>query len=103
VTAAVAEYNAQVPAGITARSHAQVTALFGGLPLMAPGVVPVSQWRPAGPGHAAGDVAADIYAGLATTGPPPITAAGRSAAGQTPGAGHDRPPCPGLRRPPRQR
>jgi hypothetical protein len=64
VTAAVAAYNAQVPAGITARSHAQVTALFGGLALIPPGVVPVSEWRPAGaPVHA---VSADMYAGLAT-------------------------------------
>jgi SAM-dependent methyltransferase len=49
VTSGVGAYNALVPAGITARSHAQVTALFGGLPLVAPGVVPVSEWRP---GHA---------------------------------------------------
>jgi hypothetical protein len=76
VAAGVAAFNAQVPAGITARSHAQVTALFGGLPLMAPGVVPVSEWRPAGPGHVPGGaVTADVYAGLATTGPPAITAA----------------------------
>jgi len=47
VTAGVAAYNALVPAGITARTHAEVTALFGGLPLVAPGVVPVSEWRPA--------------------------------------------------------
>jgi hypothetical protein len=87
VTAAVAEYNALVPAGITARSHAQVTALFGGLALMAPGVVPVGEWRPAGPGHApAGDVSADVYAGLATTGPPAIArVAGGPTAGQTSG------------------
>ena len=65
VTAAVAAYNALVPAGITARSHAQVTALFGGLPLVAPGIVPVSEWRPAhAPVHG---VSADLYAGLATT------------------------------------
>jgi len=65
VTAGVAAYNALVPAGITARSHAQVTALFGGLPLVAPGVVPVLEWRP---GHApVHGVSADMYAGLATT------------------------------------
>jgi hypothetical protein len=65
VTAGVAAYNALVPAGITARRHAQVTALFCGLPLVAPGVVPVAEWRPAHlgqPGHAA-----DVYAGLAQT------------------------------------
>jgi len=65
VTAGVAVYNALVPAGITARSHAQVTALFGGLRLVAPGIVPVSEWRP---GHApVHSVSADLYAGLAST------------------------------------
>jgi SAM-dependent methyltransferase len=65
VGAGVAAYNALVPAGITARSHAQVTALFGGLPLVPPGVVPVTEWRP---GHApVHGVSADLYAGVATT------------------------------------
>ena len=64
VAAGVAAYNALVPAGITARTHAEVTALFGGLPLVPPGVVPVSEWRP---GHApVRGVSADVYAGLAT-------------------------------------
>jgi hypothetical protein len=64
VAAGVYAYNALVPAGITARSHAQVTALFGGLPLVPPGVVPVSEWRP---GHApVRGVSADVYAGLVT-------------------------------------
>jgi SAM-dependent methyltransferase len=67
VAAGVDAYNALVPAGITARSHAQVTALFGGLALVAPGVVPVSEWRP---DHGPHDARADIYAGLATTGRP---------------------------------
>ncbi|HEY7143834.1 MAG TPA: SAM-dependent methyltransferase [Streptosporangiaceae bacterium] len=63
VLAGVAAYNARVPAGITARSHAQVSALLGGLGLVPPGVVPVTEWRPghAGwPGHGA-----DLYAGVA--------------------------------------
>jgi hypothetical protein len=63
VTAGVAAYNALVPAGITARNHAQVSALFGRLGLVPPGVVPVTEWRPghAGwPGHGG-----DLYAGLA--------------------------------------
>ncbi len=58
-------YNALVPIGITARTHAQVTALLGGLPLVAPGVVPVTEWRPdfrARPGQGV-----DMYAGMATT------------------------------------
>jgi hypothetical protein len=46
VAAATAAYNSQVSAPVTARSHAQVTGLFGGLPLLAPGVVPVTEWRP---------------------------------------------------------
>jgi hypothetical protein len=28
------------------RSHAQVTELLGGLSLVPPGIVPVSEWRP---------------------------------------------------------
>jgi S-adenosyl methyltransferase len=65
VASGVAAYNALVPAGITARTHAQVTTVFGGLPLVPPGVVPVTEWRPdhtARPGQGA-----DLYAGLATT------------------------------------
>jgi S-adenosyl methyltransferase len=65
VAAGVAAYNALVPAGITARSHAEVTALFGGLALVPPGVVPVTEWRPDhAPVHG---VSADIYAGIAIT------------------------------------
>jgi len=66
VGAGVAAYNALVPAGITARTHREVTGLFGGLSLVAPGVVPVSEWRPE---HApARGVSPDVYAGLAVTG-----------------------------------
>jgi SAM-dependent methyltransferase len=64
VASGVAAYNALVPAGITARTHREVTALFGGLALVPPGVVPVSEWRP---DHApARGVSADVYAALAT-------------------------------------
>ena len=64
VSSAVAAYNALVPAQITARSHAEVTALIGRLSLVAPGVVPVSEWRPYhAPLHG---VSTDVYAGLAT-------------------------------------
>jgi O-methyltransferase involved in polyketide biosynthesis len=64
VGAGVAAYNALVPAAITARTHREVTALLGGLSLVAPGVVPVSEWRP---DHApVRGVSADVYAGLAT-------------------------------------
>ena len=64
VGAGVAAYNALVPAAITARTHREVTGLFGGLSLIPPGVVPVSEWRPTNtPVHG---VSADVYAGLAT-------------------------------------
>ena len=64
VSSAMAAYNALVPAQITARSHAEVTGLIGRLSLVAPGVVPVSEWRPDhAPLHG---VSADVYAGLAT-------------------------------------
>jgi O-methyltransferase involved in polyketide biosynthesis len=46
VTAAAAAYNTLAPVPVNPRTHAQVTTLFGGLPLVAPGVVPVSEWRP---------------------------------------------------------
>ena len=66
VASGVAAYNEVVPGGITARSHAQVTALLGGLSLVPPGVVPVSEWRP-GPGTVRQP--ADLYAALAATRP----------------------------------
>ena len=70
VTAAAQAYNTLAPVPVTPRTHAQVTGLFGGLRLVAPGVVTVSEWRP---GHA-GEVTApaDLYGGLAT-----IAAGGR--------------------------
>jgi S-adenosyl methyltransferase len=64
VASGVAAYNALVPTDITARTHREVTALFGGLALIPPGVVPVSEWRP---DHASvRGVSTDMYAGLAT-------------------------------------
>jgi S-adenosyl methyltransferase len=66
VNSGVAAYNALVPAGITARTHAEVTALFGGLRLVPPGVVPVSEWRH--DSHDCFGQPADVYAGLAVTG-----------------------------------
>jgi hypothetical protein len=65
VTAATTAYNAQVPVPVTPRTHTGVTGLFGGLPLVAPGVVPVPQWRPSVMGlpHR---MTADLYGGLAT-------------------------------------
>jgi len=67
VGAAVGAYNAAVPGGVIPRSHAEVTALFGGLPLVPPGVVPLTEWRPT---SATGPAAcADLYAGMARTPP----------------------------------
>jgi hypothetical protein len=62
IGAAAAAYNARVSAPVTPRTHAQVTGLFGGLSLLAPGVVPVSEWR-----TPAGDAAqpCDLYGGVA--------------------------------------
>ena len=65
VTAAADAYNALAPLPVTARTHTEVTALFGSLPLVAPGVVPVSEWRPNAPVQPAQP--ADLYAGLART------------------------------------
>jgi trans-aconitate methyltransferase len=54
-------YNKAVPTPVIARTHAEVTGMFAGLRLVAPGVVPVSEWR--------SDVVArqvvDLYAGAA--------------------------------------
>ncbi len=58
----MAAYNALVPTSIYARSHAQVTELFGDLSLVPPGVVPVSEWRP---DTTAPKKVADVYAGVA--------------------------------------
>jgi SAM-dependent methyltransferase len=65
VAAAVTAYNAQASVPVAPRTHAGVTGLFGGLPLVAPGVVPVIEWRPsvAGLPHR---MTADLYAGLAS-------------------------------------
>jgi hypothetical protein len=54
-------YNALVPTKVVARTHAQVTGLFAGFPLIAPGVVPVSEWRP----DTIARPVTDIYGGLA--------------------------------------
>jgi hypothetical protein len=74
VTAVITVYNTAVPAPpVTARSHAEVTALLGGLPLVPPGVVPVTEWRPAAPAAGPATSPADLYVGIART--PPHTCA----------------------------
>jgi SAM-dependent methyltransferase len=65
VHAAAAAYNtvAPAPVAVTPRTHEQVTGLFGGLPLLEPGVVPVTGWRPTSPlPHRQ---PCDLYAGVA--------------------------------------
>jgi SAM-dependent methyltransferase len=63
VTAAVEVYNTLVPTALVPRSHAQVSGLFGGLPLVPPGVVPITEWRPDTISRLPN--AADLYAGVA--------------------------------------
>src|SRR5262249_50282680 len=65
VAAGVAAYNALVPTTLIPRSHVQVSALFGGLPLVPPGVVPLIEWRPTPPDRSSWH--ADMYAGAAYT------------------------------------
>ncbi len=60
---ATAAYNSLAPVPVTTRSDSQVAARFGGLPLVAPGVVRVSELR-AGPGNPFPQPA-DLYGGLA--------------------------------------
>jgi trans-aconitate methyltransferase len=63
VSDAMDAYNQAVPTPVIARTHAQVTKLFAGLPLVAPGVVPVSEWRP----DAIVRQVVDLYGGVART------------------------------------
>jgi S-adenosyl methyltransferase len=65
VSGGVDAYNKLVPTPVIARTHAQVTGLFAGLPLVAPGVVPVSEWRP----EVIVRQVVDLYAGIARTRP----------------------------------
>jgi hypothetical protein len=48
VMTAARAYNEMAPDPVTARSQAQVKALFGGHRLIEPGLVAVNQWRPGG-------------------------------------------------------
>src|SRR5262249_59762280 len=67
VAAGVATYNSLVPTALNPRSHTQVSALFGGLPLVPPGGVPITEWRPTLGCPSARYV--DMYAGAACTPP----------------------------------
>jgi hypothetical protein len=63
VSAGVSAYNSLVPTALVPRNHGQVSAMFAQLSLVPPGVVPLTEWRPAhvglSPQHA------DMYAGVA--------------------------------------
>jgi SAM-dependent methyltransferase len=63
VEAGVSAYNALVPAALIPRTHSQVSAMFVGLPLVPPGVVPLTEWRPA-PAYPSSR-SSDMYAGVA--------------------------------------
>jgi O-methyltransferase involved in polyketide biosynthesis len=63
VRAAAQAYNARAAVPVTPRTHAQVTALLGGLPLVPPGVVRVTEWRADRDSPAGQPV--DLYAALA--------------------------------------
>ncbi len=65
VTAGVEAYNTLVPQPITPRTLAQVAALFAGLPLTPPGVVPLTGWHPDLRDPSPPDC--DLYAGVART------------------------------------
>jgi S-adenosyl methyltransferase len=65
VAAGVDAYNTLVPQPLTPRTLAQVTGLFAGLPLLAPGVVPLTRWHPDLRDPSPPDC--DLYAGVART------------------------------------
>jgi S-adenosyl methyltransferase len=76
VAAATAAYNTNAPVPVTARTHTQVSELFGELPLLAPGVAPITDWRPG-----ISDPfpqPADLYAGVARIPQPAASMGGRA-------------------------
>jgi hypothetical protein len=63
VGAGVSAYNTLVPTALIPRTHSRVSALFAGLPLVPPGVVPLTEWRPVPVGPS--PWTSDMYAGVA--------------------------------------
>lgn len=61
VSGGVQAYNGLVPTPVIPRGQAQVTGLFAGQSLIAPGVVPISEWRP----DSMARPVTDLYAGVA--------------------------------------
>jgi S-adenosyl methyltransferase len=60
-------WNMMSPLHVTLRSRAEVAGIIAGLDLVEPGLVPVSEWRPA-PGAARPGLSAPVYAVLASKG-----------------------------------
>jgi S-adenosyl methyltransferase len=65
VTAAARAYNERAAVPVTARSHSQVSELFSGYQLVAPGIVPITSWRRDQIDGA--EQVADLYGGIALT------------------------------------
>jgi len=63
VCGAAEVYNKVVSTPVMPRSHTEVSGLFAGLPLVAPGMVPVNEWRP----DAIARQVVDLYGGVART------------------------------------
>jgi S-adenosyl methyltransferase len=63
VSAGVSAYNSLVPTALVPRNHGQVSSMFAQLSLVPPGVVPLTEWRPAHVGLSRQH--ADMYAGVA--------------------------------------
>jgi SAM-dependent methyltransferase len=63
VSAGVEAYNALIPTTLVPRTYSQVSGLFAGLPMVPPGVVPLTEWRPVLSGQS--PVSVDMYAGIA--------------------------------------
>jgi hypothetical protein len=64
VMAAANAYNDMAPVPVTARNHAQVTALFGGRQLIEPGMVAVNRW-PSDSGAVGPEPDVGVYGGIA--------------------------------------
>jgi S-adenosyl methyltransferase len=67
MSAAAQRWNAMSGRHITLRSHAQLTALLAGLDLIPPGLVPVTEWRPA-PDDPAFEHPVPLHGAVASTG-----------------------------------
>jgi hypothetical protein len=69
VQRAAAQY-ARTPTPGVARDRTQIAALFGGMPLVEPGLVPVDQWRPDEPPTGGARYRCRVLGGVGILGPP---------------------------------